>query len=200
MADQPMTRAAAMAMADEQRLIRQGYDFLDEKRMLLAAETMKQLAAWKALEAEYAAVMAKARTALARAIMQHGLEGLQVHPPRRIEEDALVTRETAFLGVVLVEAQTLTLAETASDAAASLVGEAERCAEAFRALFRIAAQMAAASGNLMRLAAEYRRTERRARALENVLLPEISQALKTIEEQLEAVDLEDAVRVRLSRR
>ena len=39
-------------------------------------------------------------------------------------------------------------------------------------------------------------TERRARALENVLLPEIDRSLRSIEEQLDAVDQEEAVRVR----
>jgi V/A-type H+-transporting ATPase subunit D len=43
---------------------------------------------------------------------------------------------------------------------------------------------------------EYRRTERRASALENVLLPEIDRSLGAIEEQLDAVDQEEAVRVR----
>ena len=198
MADHPMTRAAAMAMADEQRLIRQGYDFLDEKRMLLATETMKQLTTWTKLRAEYTAAMALARAALARALMQHGLEGLQVHPRREIEDGRPETSETHFLGVALVEARASVRPE--GDGGRPTPGEADRCAQAFRALAPIAEQMAAVSGNLLRLAAEYRRTERRARALENVLLPEITQALKTIEEQLEAVDLEDAVRVRLSRR
>ena len=52
------------------------------------------------------------------------------------------------------------------------------------------------AGHLRRLIDEYRRTERRARALENVLLPEIDHSLKFIEEQLDAVDQEEAVRVR----
>ncbi|MEY2918711.1 MAG: hypothetical protein RL261_16, partial [Pseudomonadota bacterium] len=55
---------------------------------------------------------------------------------------------------------------------------------------------AARAANLRRLIEEYRRTERRARALENVLLPEIDHSLKFIEEQLDAVDQEEAVRVR----
>jgi len=200
MADRPMTRAAAMAMADERRLIRQGYDFLDEKRMLLATETMKQLARWERLWAEDMAAMAEARAVLARALMQHGLEELQVHPRRKIEGDLLRSHETRFLGVTLVDTQARVEPEPEGRDKAGARDDALRCAAAFRALLPVAAQMAAASGNLLRLAAEYRRTERRARALENVLLPEISQALKAIEEQLEAVDLEDAVRVRLSRR
>jgi len=40
------------------------------------------------------------------------------------------------------------------------------------------------------------RTERRARALENVVLPEIDGSLRFIDEQLDALDQEEAVRVR----
>jgi V/A-type H+-transporting ATPase subunit D len=56
--------------------------------------------------------------------------------------------------------------------------------------------MSACAGNLRRLAREYTRTERRARALENVVLPEIDVSLRFVEEQLDAVDQEEAVRVR----
>ncbi len=55
--------------------------------------------------------------------------------------------------------------------------------------------LAALERNLRRLAAEYRRTERRARALENVLMPELEQALRFVEEQLELYELEENVRV-----
>jgi len=58
------------------------------------------------------------------------------------------------------------------------------------------AAAAACAGNLRRLAREYSRTERRARALENVVLPEIDVSLRYIEEQLDALDQEEAVRVR----
>jgi V/A-type H+-transporting ATPase subunit D len=70
------------------------------------------------------------------------------------------------------------------------------CAAAFRELVTDHAALAACAGNLRRLIAEYVRTERRARALENVLLPEIDVSLRFVEEQLDAVDQEEAVRVR----
>jgi V/A-type H+/Na+-transporting ATPase subunit D len=54
-------------------------------------------------------------------------------------------------------------------------------------------------GNLIRLLAEYRRTERRARALENLVLPELELTLKLVEEQLEEQDQEEAAQVRLRR-
>ncbi len=60
--------------------------------------------------------------------------------------------------------------------------------------------LAGISGNLYRLLAEYRVTERRSRALENVILPEISQMLREMTTHLEEIDLEDAIRVRLQSR
>ena len=75
--------------------------------------------------------------------------------------------------------------------------ELRHCAAAFRALVLSSWwRRRPAAANLRRLVEEYRRTERRARALENVLLPEIDRSLRFIEEQLDAVDQEEAVRVR----
>ena len=78
--------------------------------------------------------------------------------------------------------------------------EARACRAAFIALLALLAPLAAGRNNLERLAAEYRRTERRARALENVLLPEIDRSLATIEEQLELADQEEALRIRMAGR
>jgi V/A-type H+-transporting ATPase subunit D len=58
------------------------------------------------------------------------------------------------------------------------------------------AKLAACCLNLRRLAREYVRTERRARSIENVLLPEIDASLKFIEEQLESTDQEEIARLR----
>jgi V/A-type H+-transporting ATPase subunit D len=75
--------------------------------------------------------------------------------------------------------------------------EAERCRSAFRALIPRAAGLAAMAGNLERLRAEYVRTARRARALEDVLLPEIDASLAAIDSALEELEREEALRVRL---
>jgi V/A-type H+-transporting ATPase subunit D len=92
-------------------------------------------------------------------------------------------------------------AETAARrVAANPSPEAERCGAAFSELLQSAVRLAGISGNLYRLQAEYRITERRARALENVIIPEIEQALRVMDTHLEELDFEDAVRVRLQAR
>jgi V/A-type H+-transporting ATPase subunit D len=75
--------------------------------------------------------------------------------------------------------------------------EAEACHAVFQEMVQQNAILAGISGNLYRLLAEYRITERRSRALENVILPEIEQSLKEMTTHLEELDLEDAIRVRL---
>ena len=82
------------------------------------------------------------------------------------------------------------------DGAVDASPEARRCRDAYAALLDPLARLAASCGNLERLGAEYRRTERRARALENVLLPEIESALRRIDEHLELADQEEAIRIR----
>ncbi|MCB1464575.1 MAG: V-type ATP synthase subunit D [Nitratireductor sp.] len=197
MTEYQATRATALALGEEQKLIRQGYDFLDEKRMLLAGEIMRQLEQWKGLREDYAEAMIKARETLGAAIAEHGLEDLQVARAPVSEDNPPSIERYDFLGVRLVRVPPRAEVRKALAVHGDSIA---RCAATFRVLIELARRMAAASGNLLRLADEYARTERRASALENVLLPEIANALKTIDEQLEEVDQEEAVRVRLAGR
>jgi V/A-type H+-transporting ATPase subunit D len=76
--------------------------------------------------------------------------------------------------------------------------EAKACRAAFERLLWVAADIAARAGNLNRVAREYRRIERRAKALEKVLLPELEVALKYIDEQLDMMEREETIRTRWS--
>ncbi len=60
----------------------------------------------------------------------------------------------------------------------------------------MAADIGVRNGNLQRLAREYRRTERRAQALEKVLLPEVEEAIKHVDEQLDTMEREETIRTR----
>ncbi|MEZ5839115.1 MAG: V-type ATP synthase subunit D [Hyphomicrobiales bacterium] len=201
MADRAPTRSAALALAEERTVIRQGYDFLDEKRMLLAGEMVSKVARHRELEADWQHRAADAAEALGGAVAALGLDGLQSWPPLLRDTARIERTETAFLGVFLVAAK-LDAAHLDPEAlplafaplAASPAAETARAA--FAGLIGLAAEMAAVAASLHRLMEDYRRTERRARALENVLLPDIEAELKRIGEHLEMVDQEEAVRVR----
>jgi len=190
------TRVAFLELKDERRLVQEGYELLDEKRVLLATEILRQLRHYLALQAERLRHEQEARAALLAAVDAYGFDDLTVEPKRSLENALVRSSAQTFLGLRLVEAALDDAAPAANPESLQPLPEARACAKAFRSLLCDHVAIAACVGNLQRLAREYTRTERRARALENVVLPEVDLSLRFIEEQLDAVDQEEAVRVR----
>jgi len=190
------TRVAFLELQDERRLVQEGYDLLDEKRMLLATEIMRQLRRHRELKARLDEFARQARDALAGAVDACGFDDLTVQPPQSLGGQVLREDTSQFLGITLQEVALEPASPGAEPAPVQLLPEVRACAVAFNQLLAGHAAAAACAGNLRRLAREYERTERRARALENVVLPEIDLSLRYIEEQLDALDQEEAVRVR----
>jgi V/A-type H+-transporting ATPase subunit D len=190
------TRVAFLELKDERRLVQEGYELLDEKRVLLAAEIMRQLRHYGALRTEIGALETAALEALEAAVGMHGFDKLTVEPKLDFGPALIGVHEQSFLGLRLVEAALEEPRQGADDAPRAATPEARGCALAFRRLVIRHVELAACIASQRRLIREYVRTERRARALENVVLPEIDESLHFIEEQLDAVDQEEAVRVR----
>jgi V/A-type H+-transporting ATPase subunit D len=190
------SRSAFLDLQDEQRLVNDGYEFLDEKRILLAAELLRQRAAWREARAAFTKRWDTAAKLFPAAAADQGLEGLQVYPRYSLEAASLGLEESPYVGQVLLEAS-MDLGEAElSRQPVRPSFEVRRAAEAFRQVLEAAVPLAAITANLKRLMREYRRTERRVRALENVVLPEIRQDLAAMEEHLDLNDQEEVIRVR----
>jgi V/A-type H+-transporting ATPase subunit D len=195
---QAPTRAAVLELKKEQQVVNEAYIFLDEKRLLLASELLRQLRLYQQLNKDLERLHAQARDAMRSAVKFHGLDGLQVYPAATADNTVFKQSRRNFMGVTLVE--TGLTAEEGKDTEITIANpsaKAEYCRKLFREIVQSSAVLAGISGNLYRLLREYRLTERRARALENVILPEIEQNLREMSLHLEELDLEDAVRVHL---
>jgi len=192
------TRSAALELADERKLMRQGYEFLDEKRMLLATEMLRQLREYQRASDRLMTETKASADALAAAVERHGLDHLQVYPAPPSPAPA-GSQRSLFLGIAMLAAVAAPAEDAASLAAVDVSPEAKACRAAFEQLLRTAADVGMRAGNLHRLAREYRRTERRAKALEKILLPEVEDAIKRVDEQLDTMDREETIRTRWSR-
>ena len=196
MSDIIPTRGAALALAEEKNLIETGFGFLDEKRVLLAANLLRELKEWQQVSKEYETESKSATAALKSAVTRHGLEGMQLYPAPRFEAGEISLKTTNYLGVKLASEPELEWpVEPVVDAVDSST-QVENCRQAFAKLVPLAAQLAVKQSNIARLIKEYRSTERRARALENVLLPEATSALRKITDFLDEADQEEAIRIR----
>jgi V/A-type H+-transporting ATPase subunit D len=195
--EQAPTRAAILALKEERTVVDEAYNFLDEKRLLLAAELLRQLDRYQRQLAETESLAAHAKQQLAAAASRHGLQGLGVYPAASLEGIQLLARPRNFMGVTLLETE-LSMPPAEQRAPPAMASnpsaEAEACRAVFQEILQQSAALAEQSGNLHRLLVEYRLTERRARALENVILPEIDQALGDMTVHLEEMDLEDVIR------
>lgn len=194
------TRSALLESRDERLVMGEGYRFLDEKRLLLAAEIVRLFALYQTRRTEFLDALQQSSLAMRAALTRHGLHGLQLAPAAERSLARLARSDRVFFGVPLVESAHLEAG--GGPAAESWNGlypspEKRALARAFADALALAPALAALSGNLHRLLAEYQRTERRARALEDVILPELDVAIHEMEIRLEEMEQEEAVRVRL---
>jgi V/A-type H+-transporting ATPase subunit D len=203
MAEFTPTRSLAIALAEERRTMREGYAFLDEKCLLLAGEMLREVRQWQQRSQAFRMAWREVQRALRAAIARHGLQGLQLYPARTLVAELTCQRRT-LLGVAMQSA-TLDLggptaatgsASTPTEPAANPSPEAEVCRRAFAALLPQIVALAALSGDLARLHAEYKRTVRRVRALQDVLLPEVERTLADIEASLEELEQDEAAVLR----
>jgi V/A-type H+/Na+-transporting ATPase subunit D len=198
MSEHTPTRSAVLELRDERRAMDEGHRFLEEKCLLLAGEMLRELARYERLARRLNAAWEAAVASLVAAVARHGLEALEVHPAPKADASRVEVRGRSLIGVRLLEAQ-LMLVQRPPAPTVDRSPEGEACRIAFAALATIATEVAAASGNLERLHAEYRRAVRRARALQDVLLPEIDRTLAGLEMRLAELEQEDAIWMRQGR-
>jgi V/A-type H+/Na+-transporting ATPase subunit D len=192
------TRISLLELGEERATAREGYALLDEKRMMLAARILALLTRHAEALGRWRTALGAADEALRAAFDRHGVRDLELEP-RGEPGAAPALGEERLLGVRVPVVGTAA-ADVGGPAAAPLSFAAEQAAAAFRALLDAAPGLAALECALWRLGDEYRRTERRAGAIEHLLLPELERDIAEIEGALEAIDQEEAQRVRRARR
>ncbi len=191
------TRSAVIELKEERQALREGYAFLDEKCLLLAGEIVAELRRCAELESGLLQACERAAAALGAAIGRHGLEELLVYPARGLDQAQADIRPRSLVGVRLLEARLQLKPPVPPAQPVNASPEARGCSEAFADVINMAAPLAAISGNLERLYLAYRRALRRARALQDVLLPELDWTVNDMEAGLEDLEREDAIATRL---
>jgi len=199
------THSAYLELKEERAGMQEGYRFLDEKRLILASEILAMLDRYETAQQRWRAAQADALGAVRAALGRHGFEELSIYPTAARTDCAPPREARSVLGVRVEEPAPLDLDPDASATTPSeqwtdpgpvnRSPEAEHCRTCCARLMPIAAHLAVLTGNLERLRAEYVRTARRARALEDVLLPEIDETLSLVDAALEEQEREEVVRV-----
>jgi len=198
MSDRVATRSALIELREERSSMREGYTFLDEKCLLLAGAMLRELARYQGLWHEFVGCLQAADDALRSALGRHGLEGLANYPlaSQAVAAQLQINIEhRSIMGVSLQDASSKIWPPAVADPLLRSP-EADACAIAHAAALRMATELAAAGSNLERLQHEYRRTSRRARALDGVLLPELDHEVNEMSLSFEEQEREESISMR----
>lgn len=196
MAERSATRTAYLEIQDELHRLGEGFRFLDEKSVLLAREMLAQLALYDAGLEELKDLAEKALEGLLHAVERHGLDSLELSRPEDLGEVQTGLDSRAFLGLRIDQAGWHDKPGGEIIAPVFDSPQQRACRNAHMGYLEALFRQGVIAGNLLRLRSEYVRTERRARALDQLIMPEMRRELKHMEEQLETVDQEEAGRVR----
>jgi V/A-type H+-transporting ATPase subunit D len=199
------THSAYLELKEERSGMQEGYRFLDEKRLILASEILSMLDRYETAQRRFQMAQQDALKGVRAALGRHGFEELSIYPTAKAAACAPARPARLVLGVRVEEPPPLDLdpdrpapassEQTTDQGPVNRSPEAERCRACCARLIPIVAHLAVLTGNLERLRAEYVRTARRARALEDVLLPEIDETLNLVDAALEEQEREEVVRV-----
>ncbi len=104
MADAVPSRSAILELRDERQAMVEGHAFLDEKCLAIAAEIVRELARYLALEAEFLRASRDAARTLQAALARHGLAELNLHPVPDVAAVSLAMRTRPVMGVKIATA------------------------------------------------------------------------------------------------
>ncbi len=186
------TKSALLTLRDEEKSFGEAQRFLEEKRAVLANALVQGLRAYQRDYQRFQQAYLAALQQLQQAVAFQGGKNLESQAAVVLEALKPTESRQNLLGVPLRHDHW----PEGIPMPVYPIPVIQMTAEKFAALLPQAFALAQQRRNLQNLFREYQKTERRSRALEEVLLPELRESMRTIEEQLEALDLEDAIRVR----
>lgn len=186
----------------ERELMREGKSVLEERRDLLAHMMLDQIRVTEDLVKQCDQLFMRVRDQVRRAMLRHGTNGIKqfAHSGTGMPDAgwSIANRlGTPWLEPMDPEASSEYLRPPGGW---EISVELESAVAVLGVLLRNLADLAAAQNNLLRLVEVFRRTQRRVNALDYILLPEINDRIRSMEEAMDEIDRDDLVRTLLIKR
>lgn len=190
------TKGNLMNVKKSLQLARMGFDLLDRKRNILIRELMTMVDSAKALRSQISSTYNRAYFALQRANITLGLiEDVEKSIPI---EDGLEIRYRSVMGV---ELPTVTLdARPEPDFCYGFAGTNSQLDSAYLCFHKVklmTAQLAEVENSIYRLANAIKKTQSRANALKNIIIPGFEFSSKFITDALEEKEREEFSRLKV---
>ena len=190
------TKSNLMATKKSLELSRQGYELMDRKRNILVREMMQLIDRAAEIQSRIETAYSSAYSALQRANITMGIVGdfAKAVP----EEQGL---QVDFRSVMGVELPIVKLEETTRDrfyyGLRSTNSQLDEVYSHFQEVKRLTVELAEVEGSVYRLAIAIKKTQKRANALHNIMIPQFTATIKFITEALEEKERENFSRLKV---
>lgn len=192
------TKGNLMAAKQSRELARTGYDLMDRKRNLLIREMMAMMDDAKAVQSQIDTVFAQAYDALRISNVRNGMcdriaESVDV-------DDSLEIQYRSIMGVELPHiagSSPPPRPEYGFSAASSAL---DACYIKFHEVKELIRRLAEVETAVYRLAEAIRKTQKRANALQNIVIPGYDETIRVIAEALEEKEREEFSRLKVIKR
>ena len=193
----PPTRSNLIRTRQELKFAREGYEILDQKRVMLAKELVRLANDAERLEGEMSQLTAAAYRALEKARLTMGREHVEwaALAVNKTVDVQLKYRGVMGIALPLIEAsgQPPEMSYSLGDTAVTL----DEASTLFREVLSRLPELSRLVTSVWRLAIELRKTQRRVNALQYIFIPDYEATITYIQSSLEEREREEMFRLKL---
>ena len=182
-------------------LSRQGFELMDKKRNILIREMMELIDQAMDIQSQIDMTFRAAYAALQKANMEMGIAFVQQVSYTVPLEDSIRIKTRSVMGteIPLVEYEEQ-LTNTPTYAYYSTKASLDEAKAAFEKVKELSIQLAGIENAAIRLAANIKKTQKRANALKNITIPKYEALTKDIQNALEEKEREEFTRLKVIKR
>ena len=194
------TKGNLMLAKNSLALARQGYDLMDKKRNILLKELMALIDEAKGIQEEIDTTFTRAYACLQRANIELGISKVQELAFTVPIEESIRIQTRSIMGTeiphVKYDARQNDLTYSFSTTTEAL----DIAREAFREVKDLTIKLSMVENSAYRLAANIKKTQKRANALKNITIPMYTNLVYTINNALEEKEREELTRLKVIKR
>ena len=194
------TKGNLMLAKNSLALAHQGYDLMDKKRNILLKELMSLIDEAKDIQEEIDQTFTKAYACLQRANIEHGISKVRELAFTVPIEDSIRIQTRSIMGTeiphVKYDAKQNDLTYSFSTTRESI----DIAREAFREVKDLTIKLSMVENAAYRLATNIKKTQKRANALKNIMIPMYSNLVYTISNALEEKERDEFTRLKVIKR
>ena len=179
------------------KLAREGYELLDKKRNVLIQEMMKRIDEAKEIQSEINDYFYEAYQALQSVDITQGIKTVEDIATGIDFVDNIKIRSYSVMGVEIPEVEVISEDIIPRYSFFRTNMALDRAFKNFKRVVSLISRLAEIETSVYRLATSIKKTQKRANALDNILIPKYENTVKFIQDTLEEKEREDFYRVKM---